>query len=82
MNLFKRIRRKKSNEANQELNVSSEITHQLDGLLADCKQISVSKSEGELNENLENIFSNGDHDLPWTGDFDEFMSNPENRLAF
>lgn len=40
------------------------------------------KSEDELNIKLKNILNNIEANTPWNGDFDDFMSDKNNRLVF
>ena len=40
------------------------------------------KSEDELNIKLKNILNNIEANMPWNGDFDNFMSDKNNRLVF
>ena len=46
------------------------------------RRISKAQSEEELNKVLMITMKELDIDLPWEGDFDEFMSNKNNRLVF
>lgn len=47
-----------------------------------CSALSNINSEEELNKWLINNYVKLGIELPWTGDFDEFMGNSENRLVF
>ena len=40
------------------------------------------KSEDELNIKLKNILNNIEVNMPWNGEFDDFMSDKNNRLVF
>ncbi|WP_333960705.1 hypothetical protein [Clostridium perfringens] len=40
------------------------------------------KSENELNIKLKNILNNIEANMPWNGEFDDFMSDKNNRLVF
>lgn len=40
------------------------------------------KSEDELNIKLKNILNNIEANMPWNGEFDDFMSDKNNRLVF
>lgn len=42
----------------------------------------IQTEEDKLDEILEDIFKELEIKLPWEGDFDEFMSDPNNALDF
>ena len=47
-----------------------------------ANQIQNSKDEEELNQILLGAYKELEINLPWTGDFDSFMGNKNNRLVF
>ena len=55
-------------EANRFQNIADDINAALD--------------EDDLHDILENAFYEMPIDTPWTGDFDSFMANPDNKLVF
>ena len=47
-----------------------------------CECMLATKNEEELNHLLHTSLRKMGFELPWEGDFDEFMSNKNNRLVF
>ena len=45
-------------------------------------KIETAKSEQELNDLLLSVYKVFDIKIPWEGEFDYFMGNPNNHLAF
>lgn len=55
---------------------------ELEGLVNVAQKVSTAKTDEELNEVLKDAVDDGVIKKPYEGDFDEFMSNPNNRLDF
>lgn len=58
------------------------FTTQVEAFQACTKQIIKAKNDEELHDVLLGIFDEYGVPLPWEGDFDTFMGNPENFLVF
>lgn len=47
-----------------------------------CKEIGKSNSIFELNDNLKKLYSDMDYELPWDGDFESFLEDPNKHWKF
>lgn len=70
--------KKRNNLRKQREEVDNEVIENFDRIT----QKILTSNDDELHDNLIDIFEENDVPLPWDGDFEEFMSNPNNCLVF
>lgn len=58
------------------------FTAKLERLISASRKVTAAETEEELNNVLDEAVKDGTIEEPYEGDFDEFMSNPNNVLDF
>lgn len=66
----------------EEAKKNDSFTKELERLIKVGKDICNAKDDYELDKIMKQAELDGVFEKPWDGDFDEFMSNPENQLKF
>ena len=80
--LKEKVELEKTKNQLEKAKIKDPFTKELNQLIDVARKVSAAKTDEELDDVLDKAVKDGVIKEPYTGDFNEFMRNPNNRLDF